>query len=198
MSESPVNKEVNVPLIAVLTLLVCQIAPLIFLAFAFGVFEPYDLHPTYAEFADHGYYLYVVPPSIVAEYGWREETAFWRWGKHCSISQDNRSNPLAVNYFDKDDRIVFRIELTQWGSVMDWRDRKERIPLPFDPKWAKAGTLEMIARPDQDRQMIYYEDWYGTPVYVTSNLPLVETLTLLHILNYEGAPQAEAAPWKTC
>jgi hypothetical protein len=181
----------------ILIILGCNVAMGLYVGLLLGAFDPYDLHPTYDELERHGYYAYVVPPSMVAQYGWHEETYIRRWRKHCSISQDNRFNPLTIGYFDKQDNLIFRIELTRWGSSMDWKDPKERIAVPLDTQWAKAGTLEMIVHTHENRQIIYmtYADWYGTPVYITSHLSLVDTLTLLHTLNYVGAPPEHAKPW---
>lgn len=159
-----------------------------------------NLHPTYEELNRRGYYAYVIPSSIVEKYDWREEPAIWSWSRHCNPDSHSRDNPLQVKYFDMQDNLIFRIQLSPW-SLIEWDPFQPTVQIPFDTKWAEPGTLEMFERPYKDNtKVIYlrYKDWYGTPVYVISTLPLTETLTLIYLLNYEGASLEKAEPWEKC
>src|SRR5687768_3912948 len=97
----------------------------------FRPFEQYDLQPTYEELERRGYYAYVVPPSIVEQYGWQEETFIWSWSRHCNADSHSRSNPLRITYFDKRDERVFRIELSPWGLI-EWAPFQPTVAIPFD------------------------------------------------------------------
>lgn len=53
----------------VVTFLACSIASVLLIGLVMGEFDPVDLHPTYAELDRHGFYAYVVPPSMMEKYG---------------------------------------------------------------------------------------------------------------------------------
>jgi hypothetical protein len=190
---------------AVLVLSVTYLIPIFLFALYVGsdvvgpLFSPTKLYPTYEELDRRGYYAYVIPPSIMEQYKWQEETFIWSWSRHCNPDSQSQMNPLTITYFDDRDERVFRIEISPWG-IIDWAPFQPTVAIPFDLPWAKADTLEMFEREYQNKKFLYlrYEDWYGTPVYVVSQLPLTDTLTLLYSLNYVGAPPERAEPWERC
>lgn len=132
-------------------------------------FEQHNLHPTYTELDRRGYYAYVVPPSMVEQYRWREETNLWSWRRHCTIDRSTAQNPLTINYFNEKDQLFFRISLSLWER-WDWNRDGRTIAAPFDIPWAKAETLEMFEGKYPNGKVVYYlqyVDWHDTPVYVT-------------------------------
>lgn len=181
------------------TFLACIFAGYLLIGPTTWTSEPRDLRPSYEELDRRGYYAYVMPPSIVEQNGWREEIFIWSWSRHCNVSPGTTNNPLRITYIDEQDDPIFRTELSPWGLI-EWKPFQPTVKIPFDTQWAEPGTLEMFEGEKQNKKektlYLRYKDWYGTPIYIVSKLSLTETLTLLHVLNYEGAPQEEAAPWR--
>lgn len=203
MPETPVVRYNPTTLFIVLSLvglifIPCSQGVVKTIAVVFGPFQT-QLHPTYDELDRRGYYAYVVPPSLAEQYEWQEETFIWSWSRHCNADSHSRYNPLTITYFDEKDERVFRIEMSPWGLI-EWTPFQPTVAIPFDFPGAKTETLELFEREYGGRKFLYlrYEDWYGTPVYVISQLPLAETLTLLYTLNYVGAPPEQAEPWERC
>jgi hypothetical protein len=154
------------------------------------------LNPSREEALKHNYYLFVLPETTIASYGWEERISLVRWENTCHfIDAEERYNPLNLRYDSENSDSFFIISVDPWNS--SWSDGGTD-ELPSQKPWIPSNTMTSFQRMNSSKTKtkFFFADHVGNPVYIISTLSSTETLGLvnsLELITPEGNPQAN--PW---
>lgn len=167
-----------------------------------GCSQPSPLHPSYDDLKREGFYVYVLPESVVAQKGWRQEITISSFDRHCrGLTAAEQHNPLYVYYLASLDRNVprrpiFSVEVgpwsPPWGTEGPWTEIELRL------KWVNGGVGQYLEGTLTNGAFveIRFIDTFGFPVYIDSRLSLTETVSLIDQLEYVGpSPSTVVNPW---
>lgn len=157
-----------------------------------GCVEKHPLHPSYDELKQRGFYVYVLPEGELNKYKWSQTISIWSWDRHCKgLDWTENFNPLRVEYVNTD-KFLF-ILIGPWN--MYWDASEEVARAQIDTKWSKDGYVAYYMLSDRTTHM-RFEDIFGIPVQIVSNLAITEIIPLINQLEYVGPPQEEVTnPW---
>lgn len=159
-----------------------------------GCLNQSPLYPTYEELKNHGFYIYVLPETIVTQKQWQQEIYIWSFDRHCRNLGNEANNPLEVSYYKKDETVsdntprksLLSIEMGNSGWVPPYASTNEKgemidIVSPFI-----IGRALHYYPDDKTRSTLMFTDTFGVRVYVTAGFPLTETLAIIQQLEYIG------------
>lgn len=166
-------------------------AVLVALVFGCRNTETYPLHPSYAELAQRGFYIYVLPESEMNQRRWSQTVWIYFWDQHCKNPGPSASpNPISVNYDGPDGESQFSLLISPWSIT--WQHDKRATEVPLKTPWAD-GAAEYYRCA---QSCLRFVDWLGVSVEVWSSLPVTDTVGLVNQLQYIGPPRETlTSPW---
>lgn len=151
------------------------------------------LHPSYEELTRRGFYVYVLPEEEVNDRKWTQTVTIWSWDKHCSGGEIGEVfNPIRVSYGESQGQSGLTILIGPWS--MYWDNREPTTEVELNTLW---GTDDTAAYYIVDGYVhLRFEDRFGFPVQVLSNIPITEVVQLVNQLEYIGPPpESVSNPW---
>jgi len=162
-----------------------------------GCGEVHPLHPSYDELTKKGFYVYVLPATVVQERGWLEDASLWSYTFHCQPSNNGNDNPVRITYQSENGNIDFEIIIGNWTGIWEWS--KPRSEVQLSASWLPSFQGEYYQSSSSDSVGVMFTDPFGIQVQVWSDYAIDETAQLISQLQYIGPdPVTVTNPWDNC